>query len=95
MIPRLWNKPYEKRPNELNSFSLEKRRNFNMFHGFDNVSISDYFIVDQERGTKNNSFKIYGKAFKSEESSISFFSGNVNVWNCLPKQTVSSGTKPD
>ncbi len=63
-----------------------------MFHGFDKVNISDYFVVDWERTTRNNSFKIIGKSFRSEESKHFFFNRTVNVWNSLPAQVVSSHT---
>ncbi len=62
-----------------------------MFHGFDNVSISDY-LVDRERSTRNNGFKIIGKIFRSEESKHFFFNRIVNVWNSLPAKVVNSNT---
>ena len=99
LIPRLRNKPYEERLNELNLFSLEKRRLrgdlielFKMFHGFDNVNISDYLTVDRERTTRNNGFKIIGRAFRSNEAKHFFFNRIVNVWNSLPAHIVSSNT---
>ncbi len=41
---------------------------FKMLHGLDDVRISVYLIVDRERSTRNNGFKITGKSFRSEES---------------------------
>ncbi len=50
-----------------------------MFHGLDNVNIRDYLVVDQERSTTNNGFKIIGKSFRSEESKHFFINRIVNV----------------
>ncbi len=78
---------------------MEKRRLrgdlikvFKMFHGFDNVNISDYLVVDRERSSRNNGFKITGKSFRSEESKHFFFNRIVNVWNSLPAEVVNSKT---
>ncbi len=72
LIPRLRNKPYEERLKEFNLFSVEKCRLrgdlievFIMFHGFDNVNISDYLIINRERTTRNNGFKVVSKDFRS------------------------------
>ncbi len=65
---------------------------FKMFLGFDNVNISDYFVVDRERATRNNGLKIIGKPFRSEEAKHFFLNRIVNVWNSLPAQVVSSNT---
>ncbi len=64
-----------------------------MFHGFDNVNIGDYFVVDQERSPRNNGFKIIGKSLRLEESKHFLFNIRiVNVWNSLPAQVVNSNT---
>ncbi len=70
----------------LNFFSLEIRRLrgdlievFKMFHGFDNVHINDYFVVDREKSIRNNEFKIIGKSFRSEESNHFLFNRIVNI----------------
>ena len=99
MIPRLRNKSYEERLKELNLFSLTKRRLrgdlievFKMFKGFDNVDINDYVVIDRDRTTRSNGFKITGKTFRTEESKYFFFNRIVNVWNSLPAQIVNSNT---
>ncbi len=86
---------YEERLKELNLFSLEKRRLrgdlievFKMFSGFDSVSIRDYFVIDQERSTRNNGFKIIGKSFKSEESKH-FFLTEYLMYGILSQQKLS------
>ncbi len=57
---------------------------FKIFYGFDSVGISDYLVVDRERSTRNNSFKVIGKSFRSEESKHFLFNRIVNAWNALP-----------
>ncbi len=61
-----------------------------MFHGFDNVNTRDYLVVNQERSTRNNCFKIIGKSFRSEESKLFFFNRIVKIWNSLLAQVVNS-----
>ncbi len=63
-----------------------------MFQIFENVNIRDYLVVDQERNTRNNFFKIIGKSFRSEESKHFFLNRILNVWNSLPAQAVNSNT---
>ena len=67
IIPRLRNKPYEKRL-ELNLYSLSKRRLrgdlievFKIVSGFDNININDYVATDLISTTRNNGFNIIGK----------------------------------
>ncbi len=90
---------YEERLNEFNLYSLEKRRLrgdmievFKIIHDFDNVSISDYLVVDRERSKRNNGFKITGKSLRSEESKHFFFDRMANAWNSLPAEIVSCNT---
>ncbi len=65
---------------------------FETYGGFDNDNIRDYFVVDRERTTRKNGFKIIGKSFRSEESKLFYFSRIVNVRNSLPAKVVSSHT---
>ena len=82
MIPRLKNKPYEKRFTELNLFSLSKRRMrgdliemFKLIKGFDNINAEDYLTFDRSNiSRRHNSFKITGRRFSSKPS-ISFSIG--------------------
>ena len=100
MIPRLRNKPYEERLKELKLFSLSKRRMrgdlievFRIFKGFDNINADDYFQVNRSNRTRsNNSFKIIGKRFSSNEAKHFFFNRVVNVWNSLPSSVVDAET---
>ncbi len=92
MIPRLRCKPYEERIQELNLFSMSKRRMrgdlieaFKMFKGFVNVNVSDYFTLDQSRVTRGNGYKIASKRFSSREAKHFFFNRVVNAWNSLPE----------
>ena len=75
MVPRLQNISYEERLEELNLFSLSKRRLrgdlievFKIFKGFDNINVDDYFTVDRSNVTRNNRCKIVGKRFKTNEA---------------------------
>ena len=75
MIPRLRNKPYEKRQKELNLFGLSKRRLrgdliyvFKKFRGLDDINIDDYVTTDLTSSTPNNGSKIIGKRFTSNEA---------------------------
>ena len=99
MIPRLRNKPYEERLEELNLFSLSKRRLrgdlieiFKMFKGFDNLNINDYLTVDRTHATRSNGYKIVGKRFTSNEAKHFFFNRIVNVWNGLPANIADCNT---
>ena len=99
MIPRLRNKPYEERLEELNLFSLTKRRIrgdlievFKIFKGFSNLDSSKYFTIDHNNVTRNNGFKIIPRRFKSLEAKYFFFNRIVNIWNKLPSEIVNSNS---
>ena len=99
IIPRLRNKSYEERLNELNLFSLSKHRLrgelievFKIFNGFGSINVNDYVTTDLTSTTRNNGFKIIGKRFKSSEGKHFFFNRIVNIWNSLPTQIVNSNT---
>ena len=99
MIPRFRNKSYEERLNELNLFSLSKRRLrgdliaiFRILHVVDNIDINDYVTTDLTSTTRNNGFKIIGKRFRSNEAKHFFFNRFVNVWNSVSAQIVNSNT---
>ena len=98
MIPRLRNKSYEERLNELILFSLSKRRLredlihvevFKLFYGFDKININYYVTTDLTSTTRKNGFKIIGKR-RSNEAKHFFFNRIVNIWNPLPAQIVNS-----
>ena len=74
MIPRLKNKTYEERLEELNLFSLTKCRIrgdlikvFKIFKGYTNLNVNKYFNIDNS-STRNNGCKIIPKRFKSHEA---------------------------
>ena len=97
MIPRLRNKSYEDRLEELKLFSLTKRRLrgdlievFKIMKGFDNLDMNKYFEIDRSNQTRSNGYKIIGKRFQSHEAKFFFFNRVVNVWNKLPYDTVNS-----
>ena len=99
IIPRLRNKSYDERLEELNLFSLSKRRLrgdlievFKIFKGFDNINVNDYFTLDRSNVTRNNGCKIVGKRFKTNEAKHFFFNRVVNIWNSLPAHVVNSCT---
>ena len=99
MIPRLRNKSYEERLEELNLFSLPKRRIrgdlievFKIFKGFSNLDANKYFTIDHSNLTRNNGFKIIPKRFQSHEAKYFFFNRIVNVWNKLPSEVVNSNS---
>ena len=99
IIPRLRNKPYEKRLKELNLFSLSKHRLrgdliqvFKHFRGSDNNNINDYITTDLTSTSSNNGFKIIGKRCRSNEAKHFFFNRIVNIWNSLPAQYFNSNT---
>ncbi len=91
MIPRLRCKPYEERLQELNLFSLSKRRMrgdlievFKMFKGFVNVDVNDYFTLAQSRVTRGNGYATASKGFSSQEAKHFFFKCIVK---CCRKRT--------
>ena len=101
MIPRLKNKTYEERLDELNLFSLTKRRIrgdlievFKIFKGYSNLNVNKYFNIDNTNTTRNNGCKIKPKRFKSHEAKYFFFSRVVNIWNKLPSEIVNSSSIP-
>ena len=99
MIPRLRNKSYEERLEELNLFSLPKRRIrgdlievFKIFKGFSNLDANKYFTIDHSNLTRNNGYKIIPKRFQSHEAKHFFFNRIVNIWNKLPSEVVNSNS---
>ena len=100
MIPRLKNKTYEERLDELNLFSLTKRRIrgdlievFKIFKGYSNLNVNKYFNIDSSN-TRNNGCIIIPKRFKSHEAKYFFFNRIVNIWNKLPSEIVNSSSIP-
>ena len=70
MIPRLKNKTYEERMEELNLFSLTKRRIkgdlnevFKIFKGYSNLNVNKYLNIDNSNTTRNNGCKVIPKCF--------------------------------
>ena len=101
MIPRLRNKAYEERLEELNLFSLTKRRMggdlievFKIFEGYSNLNVNKYFNIDNSNTTRNNGCKIIHKRFKSHEAKYFFCNRVVNIWNKLPSEIVNSSSIP-
>ena len=99
LIPRLWNKPYEERLNELNLFSLTKRRLrgdliqvFKIIKGIENMDMEKYFTIDTSNITRNNGYKIVGKRFQTNEAKHFFFNRVVNVCNGLPSNVIDCST---
>ena len=85
MIPRLRNTSYVELLNELDLFSLSKRKLtgdlievFKLFHDFDNININNYVTTDLKNTARNNSFKIIGKRLRSNEALHFFFNTIVN-----------------
>ena len=77
IIPRLRNKSYEERLNELNLFSLSKHKLredlielLKIFHDFDNININDYVTTDLTKSTRNNDLNIIDK--RSNEAKAFF-----------------------
>ncbi len=92
MIPRLRCKPYEERLQELNLFSLSKRRMrgdlvevFKMFKDFVNVDVSDYSTLAQSRITRGNGYKIASKRFSSRETKHFFFLPRSQCMELAPR----------
>ena len=86
LIPRLRNKSYEERLNELNLFSLTKWRLrgdlievFKIIKGIENMDMEKYFTIDTSNITRNNGYKIVGKRFQTNEAKHFFFTRVVNV----------------
>ena len=99
LIPRLRNKPYEERLNELNLFSLTKRslrgdliEVFKIIKGIENMDMEKYFTIDTSNITRNNGYKIVGKRFQTNEAKHFFFNRVVNVWNGLPSNVIDCST---
>ncbi len=96
MISRLRSKPYEETLQELNLFSLSKRRMrgdlievFKMFKGFVNVDVNGYFTLAQSRVTGGNDYKIASKRFSYQEAKHFFFNRVVNAWSVIRIPTTS------
>ena len=99
MIPRLRNKPYEERLEELNLFNLTKRRLrgdliqvFKIIKGHDELDVDKYFTLDRSNFTRNNGYKLIGQPLGSFESKHFFFNRVVNIWNKLPREVVNCNT---
>ena len=99
LIPRLRNKPYEERLNELNLFSLTKWRLrgdlievFKIIKGIENMDMEKYFTIDTSNITRKNGYKIVGKRFQTNEAKQFFFNRVVNVWNGLPSNVIDCST---
>ncbi len=97
IIPSLRTFPYEESLEELNIFSLPKRRLrgylievFKIFKGFDNINAEDYFTIDHSNKTRKK-IKIIGKRFSLNEAK-DFFNRVVNVWSSLHSNVIDSTT---
>lgn len=88
IIPRQRNNLHEKVKQMDSTCSSKDRLHdyfrdmFRMLHGFSNIRINYYIIVDLERTAGNNDFKIETKAIRSQELKHLLIR-IINVWNSL------------
>ena len=99
MIPSLRNKPYEERLDQLNLFSLRKRRLrgkliecFKILKGFTNVEFDKLLLVDDATRTRNNGYKLKSRQVRSDVTKFFFTNDIVKEWNKLPKSVVQCNT---
>ena len=99
MIPSLRNKSYEERLDQLNLFSLRKRRLrgkliecFKILKGYTNVEFDKLFLVDDATRTRNNDHKLKCRQFRSDVTKFFFTNDIVRDWNKLPASVVQCNT---
>ncbi len=98
LIPSIRNKGYQRRLDDLNLFTLEKRRlrgqlieTFKILCGFNNIDPSSLFTLS-ENSTRNNGMKILPRRFRSRPCGDLMTYRICNVWNRLPPEVIRSGT---
>ncbi len=98
LIPALRNKGYQRRLQDLNLFTLEKRRlrgqlieTFKILKGFNNIDFRSLFTLN-ENATRNHGWKIQPKRFRTRVCGDFMTYRICNVWNNLPQNVVLSQT---
>ncbi len=99
LIPSLHNKPYEERLQDLNLFSLSKRRLrgkliecFKIIKGYNNVEIENYFTFAPALPTRGNSLKLRGHRSNLDITKYFFTNDVVDKWNNLPEHVIESSS---
>ena len=97
LIPHLHNKTYEERLEELNLFSLTKRRMrgkliecFKILKGFSDTEKEDLFTFAPKLPTRGNGLKLRGQRVNLDSTKYFFTNDIVDKWNILPENIICS-----
>uniref|UniRef100_A0A8C5N1B7 Reverse transcriptase domain-containing protein n=1 Tax=Leptobrachium leishanense TaxID=445787 RepID=A0A8C5N1B7_9ANUR len=99
MVYGLKEKSYQERLNDLNMYSLEKRRDrgdmietFKYVKGIHKVEEGSIFKRKQSSKTRGHSLRLEGQRFKSNIRKHYFTERVVDTWNSLPVEVVEAET---
>ena len=99
MFPKIKNKSYEERIEELGLWSLEERRNradlietFKLVKGLSGVRYENFFEIDAEPRTRGHNLRIVKKRFSTTHRQCTFSQRVINRWNSLDQRTVEAST---
>uniref|UniRef100_A0A8C5R698 Reverse transcriptase domain-containing protein n=1 Tax=Leptobrachium leishanense TaxID=445787 RepID=A0A8C5R698_9ANUR len=99
MVYGLKEKSYQERLNDLNMYSLEKRRDrgdmietFKYVKGIHKVEEGSIFKRKQSSKTRGHSLRLEGQRFKSNIRKHYFTERVVDTWNSLPVEVVEAKT---
>uniref|UniRef100_A0A8C5M1E9 Reverse transcriptase domain-containing protein n=1 Tax=Leptobrachium leishanense TaxID=445787 RepID=A0A8C5M1E9_9ANUR len=99
MVYGLKEKSYQERLNDLNMYSLEKRRDrgdmietFKYVKGIHKVEEGSIFKRKQNSKTRGHSLRLEGQRFKSNIRKHYFTERVVDTWNSLPVEVVEAKT---
>uniref|UniRef100_A0A8C5QJD5 Uncharacterized protein n=1 Tax=Leptobrachium leishanense TaxID=445787 RepID=A0A8C5QJD5_9ANUR len=99
MVYGLKEKSYQERLNDLNMYSLEKRRDrgdmietFKYVKGIHKVEEGSIFKRKQNSKTRGHSLRLEGQRFKSNIRKHYFTERVVDTWNRLPVEVVEAKT---
>ena len=96
MIPELKHLNYEEKLQNLNLFSLAKRRlrgdlieTFKIFQGLDNIPSNTFFTLANSN-TRGHNYKLYKGPFKRQCRQHFYSQRVIDPWNKLPSSVVNS-----
>jgi hypothetical protein len=97
LIPALRNKGYQRKLEDFNQFTLERRRvkgqliePFKILKGFNNIDYRNIFTLSNNP-SHNNGWKIQLKRFNTKPYEDIVTNRICNMWNRLPANVVNNG----